>query len=582
MKPDQLPPFTSILILVVVVSGCSKSENDASARPSIAGTLGESPSDLPPLPDGEPWNGPPVPERDLGSAGSGAELGGKVELQGPAAEDAMRPIGSPNLGADQLTKRDSERAPIAPDIMIGSNNEPLTYPLDAPKPQPDASTGELKAGLSPDELLDFMATADKDMRTVVTGGADIEDPQEARSLLLRMVRMKNEAATRLAENPDLDRATRNIGRRGQLQSLSHLASLGDLQAAESLRELAETNLSADDPQLVSDSQLVLVGFAIEDLQNGVENSDQLIVEQISELARSTSQTDVPAMMVMGQARQLLSDYGHTVESGKVRAIIIKQFADSPDSNIAKMAARLAGKVQVDKVDQLLTEILSGDSEIGNMQWSAAVEDLLDESADLQTVQYLSGAALELETNGQNELAFAVYQLMGEAFTDPDSATYREVETATKSSLRRRELIGQVVSLDLPAIDGSQLDVSNDRGKVIMMPFWTFNFPDSLSLVDEMLELQTQFPSQLSIVGINLDKDSAQAQQFASKTQIPFPSFRTVNPTTPEPINETAVKFGVVSMPFVVIVNKQGEVDSFALNPTQLIEKTQKLLTATAQ
>ncbi len=76
------------------------------------------------------------------------------------------------------------------------------------------------------------------MQLIVTGRSGITDPQQARKTLIHFMKMKLEASRRLLQHPDADANAKSEGARGELQSLSHLAAIGDLKAAEELEELA--------------------------------------------------------------------------------------------------------------------------------------------------------------------------------------------------------------------------------------------------------------------------------------------------------------------------------------------------------
>ena len=67
-----------------------------------------------------------------------------------------------------------------------------------------------------------------------------------------------------------------------------------------MEELASENLESDDPDLVSDSRLVLIGFALESLQNGEDGAADRIITYIDQIASAGKSNDVPTLMVMGQ------------------------------------------------------------------------------------------------------------------------------------------------------------------------------------------------------------------------------------------------------------------------------------------
>ncbi|EMI20590.1 Redoxin domain protein, partial [Rhodopirellula maiorica SM1] len=339
----------------------------------------------------------------------------------------------------------------------------MADPAGANEP-PDPKRRQLRANLTPDELREFLAGADSDIQAIASGTSGIQDPQEAFAEMRRISEMKLEAARRLQNHADANADARSDGARGELQSLSHLAALGDLKSAMALEKLATANLDSDDAALVTDSRLVLIGFAIESLQNGEADAPQRIVQLVKGLANSDASSDIPAMMVMGQARQVLTQFDHDTEAKAVRDTIIELYADSSDPQIAKMAAQLAGNVQFDEIDRLLQQAIEGES-IETRKWADAVDALLTASPDLQTVQYLAGAALQFEGLNQYDLAEATYSQLQEQFPDPNTATGQEVQLAVRARESRVDAIGKTFDPDLKSIDGGELSIADYRGKI---------------------------------------------------------------------------------------------------------------------
>lgn len=472
--------------------------------------------------------------------------------------------------------------------QIPAGNAGQSSPPSTPSPQPGQVTGvdaqpglqgetkssieirQLRPDLPPDKLLEFLAAADSDMRTIYSGRSGISDPKEARETLLQIVKMKLDASRRLSSHPDADAAAQSEGARGQLQALSHLASLGNLKAAQELEKLATSNLQSADSLLAADSRLVLIGFAIEALHNGEAGAADRIVNHIKQIAVSQSAADVPALMTMGQARESLVAYGYDTQAQQVRQLILDTFAASPEPEIAQMAAQMAGNVQSDMINKLLGSALRG-VPVSAQQWRAAAEELIDESADLQTVRYLAGAALEFESRGLRELADETYDVLATRFDDPASATAREVQTALDARQAREDIIGWAYDLDLPSADGSSLKIDDYRGKVVLMPFWAMTSPESLQLVPRLKAIRDTYSDKVSIVGMNLDGQGAPLEQFLQTNDLGFPSFR-AHTTAAENATPVALQFGVVSMPFAAILDPQGRVAAITLTGRDL-EKT---------
>lgn len=577
----------SIVASVMLGSGCTPTDSPSSSTTDAAQKTETLATETAP-------NGSlPTESQNDRAGGSGNRLGNEpIQSDETSRDDGDVPNAAP---------RQAKRFPLA----VVDDDSPNRNTSDGRKVQPsglDPSGVEqltLRADLTAEQLVQFLATADNDMKLIVSGASGIEDPAQRRQTLLQIIQMKQEASRRLAVDETASDRLRSEGRRGQLQALSHLASLGDLKAAESLKTMATNNLDSDDERLVSDSQLVLIGFGIEDLQNGVASAPRQIVDLVRRLAGTASKSDVPAMMVMGQARQSLVSYGHDGKAKEVRDTIIDLFADSPDPKIAKMAAMMAGNVRFDAIDSLVTRITQPNdapdagsisaTDVTVQEWADAAETLIDESADLQTVQYLSGAAVEFESRGKTELAEATYDVMQGRFTDQDSASYQEMTMAIDAYQSRQNAVGREFDFSLPSVDGGPLSMSDYRGKVVLMPFWTIDFPQSLQILPMLKQWADKHPNDLAVVGMNLDADPERVQMFSQKSGLDFRSFRAPN----RPLstgdsasssdlsggnsNPAAAQFGVVSLPCVAVFDRKGKVVMIDFAGRQLDETLDRLL-----
>ena len=547
-------PLAAALIGLGLVLGCSPSE-PVSSQPGRAAESERpeagDPSAAPEI-SGEPQRTPSEPILNA------EVLGGGTTGQG------ARPDTSP---------RGPSESPFPAD-PAGENPRALaTLPVEqTAQPQP-FSGRQLKPDLSPPRLMQFLADADQDLGIISSGRSGLADEETARAEMLRLIRLKLEASRRLASHPEATPKQASVGARGELQALSHLAALRDLAAATELEQLASRNLNAKDPDLAFDCRLVMIGFAIEALQNGDDPAPQRIVALIEGI--SGDRADVPSLMVMGQAREALQKYGHRTEARQIRERILNLFADSADPNVAEMAARVAGRVEYDRIEELRAAAVEG-AALADEPWRQAVETLIAEAPDMQTVQYLASAALEFESLGSDSLVAVTFESLQRQFSDPASATHQEIQMAAAAYQARKEILGQPLDRDLDVVGGRSLSIDDYQGKVVLMPFWASGFPESLQLIPQLEKLQQQQPSKLAIVGMNLDPEGAPTTQFQQRNGLNFPSFHSVSTATS---NRMAVKFGMVSMPFVAILDREGKVAGLNFTGRRLTEMVDAVLAA---
>jgi len=432
---------------------------------------------------------------------------------------------------------------------------------------------QLPADLPTPRLVDFLKSIDIEMQNVATGRSGTLSQDDATEEMTRLASLKLQASTQLEERSAEESPERILALRGRLQSLSHLAALGDLSAAEKLEELAWEQIDNKNASLSLDSQLVLVGLAMERLQNGSSKDSDEILGLIERIASSPQTPDVSALMVMGQALAVLQRYGDESAAEQVRATIVQLFADHPNENVAAMAIGLTGSPRFGAIEAWLRRFARGETS-DVQQWSDLVTDLLDEKTDLSTVQYLAGAALQFESVGNAPLADVTYQLM-QGSDNWEGRAADELRIAMAAREARRAVIGQAVVIDSRTVDGQTLSLSNYQGRVVVMPFWAIAIPESLAILQTLDQIRQQSDGRVEIVGMNLDSAEAPANEFLSQSPVTFPSFQSLTSDTGS--NEMAKRFGVVSLPFVAIWDQSGRVVAINLSGRDLADQVRRVL-----
>ncbi|QEF97706.1 Sporulation thiol-disulfide oxidoreductase A precursor [Stieleria maiorica] len=556
------------------VPGCSQGDPDAASNPPAGGAVTESGDSDRSVSDPSA-NGVDATSAQRTAPPTTAE---REELAGPriAAADSADPAmaatgpgsnaGAPNTTPPSFELAESNTIPAGIPEMIGTGGANAV-----------AAERELRGDLTADELMTFLEESDRDMEMLARQRNQLQDADQANEMMQQLVKGKLQAAVRLLEHPNATDAQRTAGLRGQLQALSHLSAMGDIQSAKALEALAKQNLSSPESTIASDSRIVLIGFAIDGLRAGRESAAQEIVSLIQGMTASAT-PDIPAVLMMAEARQVLADYGLVDQSAKVREKILELYGNSPDKMIAQVAADAAGTAKYDSATRLIGEILENEN-VALERWTEAVTTLTGEAPDMNTVEFLGTSALQFEAAGRDAFVQETFRILSERFADADSATAGEIATAKAAMEARRDVIG--TSLDalahLPTLDGNSISSSHTKGKVVLMPFWAVMIPPSLQIIPMLQEIQSRHPDKIAIVGMNLDGEQAPLGEFLAKNDLGFPSYRSVSSATSDQGNPIASKFGLVSLPFVAIFNQQGKVEALDFTGLQLESVVESLI-----
>jgi hypothetical protein len=562
--------LAAVLLIGFLVSGCSKSDPTGTSD-SVIDSNAKTPMD--------------AGETDIFSAADLAASGQEPAIGSESFTASKTPlpdgVGRPeDLSGVRTADAVGSTAPVPPDAPVGFRlAEPASggaiEAIDAGVP---SSEPALREDLTAEQLMEVLESSDRDMQTIAGGRSQFKDAKQASEMMLSIAKIKLQAALRIQLHPDATETQRIDGMRGHLQALSHLAAMGDLQSAKALETLARENLKSVEPTIAGDSRIVLIGFAIDALQAGRESAADEIVSLIQGMTENPN-SDVPAVLIMARARQILSNYAILDQAAKVREKILELYGGSSNAMIAQVAADAAGTAKFDRARRLLGEILN-DDQVALARWTEAVEELAIESPDLNAVQFLASSALQLEAAGRDAFVEETFSILSDRFNDPESAMAIEIRTAKQAMEARRKVIGSPFNFDpLPSVDGKGVSPSDYQDKIILMPFWAISVPESLQLVQTLKQIQSKSPDRIAIIGMNLDPEQAPLREFLAETDLGFPSYRSVSSATASVANPIASRFGLVSMPFVAIFNQQGTVEALDFTGNRLSSVVNRLLDA---
>jgi len=106
---------------------------------------------------------------------------------------------------------------------------------------------------------------------------------------------------------------------------------------------------------------------------------------------------------------------------------------------------------------------------------------------------------------------------------------------------------------LPAMDGTELRLSELKGQVVMVNFWATWCGPCRQEMPLLQQLQLKYePLGFTLVGINVEPDSAGARTWLQKAPVTFPILF-------DRQNQVAERFGVQGMPSSVFIDRAGKV-----------------------
>lgn len=113
-----------------------------------------------------------------------------------------------------------------------------------------------------------------------------------------------------------------------------------------------------------------------------------------------------------------------------------------------------------------------------------------------------------------------------------------------------------LDLKFTAVDGSQVDLANLRGKVVLIDFWATWCPPCRGEVPNVVAAYNKYHDQgFDIVGISLDQDKGALLAFTKEHGMVWPQYFDGKGWD----NAISRKFGIDSIPAMWLVGKDGKV-----------------------
>jgi peroxiredoxin/TolA-binding protein len=209
-------------------------------------------------------------------------------------------------------------------------------------------------------------------------------------------------------------------------------------------------------------------------------------------------------------------------------------------------------------------------------WLQKLEDFVQKfptSEDADDAMIMLGTHEELQ--GHSKEAIAWYQKL--VTEKPNSQSLARAQGA----LHRLNLNGQMLNLSGPGLTGGTVDVKNFRGQqVVLVVFWASEYKVCEEDVPQLRALyQDNQGKGFEIVGVALDMDKETALPFVKKNKMTWPQiYQTSGPNQIGGLESPlATKFGIISLPTMFLVNKEGKVVSRNASITEIKAELPELL-----
>lgn len=443
----------------------------------------------------------------------------------------------------------------------------------------------LPASDSPRELFGFFADCDRSIAdlAIALRTQEIDDVfflDQAR----RLGNMKLQAAVRLYNSTTLSAEERKRAIAAQVEALSHLTGSGDIQAARRLQLLATELSTSSDAELAHQGKLVLLGFRLNQLQEGQLKDPQAIVVDIEDLLASSQERGPVEFMALDRCIGVLKSLGYEPQAHQILEKLVRDFSASPNVDLAIRAWNIGteGSEQRIAFDESVGATING-SQRDPTTVAMTASNLLNRFPSPNSLWYLCQSAINLEFSGNVAAGSAVFTVVDQAWSKiAASPLMTEVNGILQSYSLRMASLGKTVAMDeLATIDGQPLDWKSYRGKVVLVCFWSSLNMRCLEEINSLNALHKEIgDNQFAIVSVNLDDPSLKnVEQMVARQQYPWQTVRSSHPTATGFATNAARSIGVSNVPFLMLVNREGVVVAIHLQGEKRVAMIRELLMA---
>lgn len=139
--------------------------------------------------------------------------------------------------------------------------------------------------------------------------------------------------------------------------------------------------------------------------------------------------------------------------------------------------------------------------------------------------------------------------------------------------RRLDSVGKRIKLQGKSPSGDSVDLSDYRGKVVLIQYWATWCEPAKSDMAAMKELLAKYGRSFGIIGVNLDNRRQDLMDYLAENPLPWPQIFEQGGLDSRPANE----LGIITVPTMILIDRDGKVVRRAIDVAELDRELRKLI-----
>ena len=208
----------------------------------------------------------------------------------------------------------------------------------------------------------------------------------------------------------------------------------------------------------------------------------------------------------------------------------------------------------------------------------AIKTFVAEQPDRGSFGLAYGIVSLLEQQGKTDEAAALCDEFAKVYSKSADENAAKLAKTLQGMARRMKLVGNPIELAGTTVEGKVFDWAKYKDKVVLVQFWATWCEPCMAEMPHIAKFYELYHKRgFDVVGINLDESREALEGFLRQSKLPWTILFNNGEGKDKAKHPNAEYYGVVGIPTMFLVGKDGKVLSVSARGPKLAEELEKLL-----